>query len=514
MSEHPYRVLIADDEAAIRNGLSRIIPWEQYDATVIATAQDGAETLEKIQSLEPDLVVIDIKMPKLDGLEVIKQTKQAGLSIRFLILSGYNDFALAQKAIKYGANAYFLKPLKIDEFKNELSLQFRELSLQKEQKSNQENYSTLLDISRIFLLNQLIHSEIRTKQELDRRLLNLPLSIQSGSCRILLCSCCSVEYDVNELLDSLKLAFASFAFEIWTPNEHTVAVALNVTLENADRLYSALAHALRRLHAKNRIRYYAGIGKVVPDLQNLSDSFRSAMSAMAYHIYESGDDIYDETILCQKRPSSSPDSALISSILQAVTSGDCAVLSELCKQYIQSLFYVPMPSPDYIHGMCIFLLTRVRMMVLAKNPGLTDPLEIQSDIFTQFHTIDDVTQWLYDSVCVYQATLNGHPLYDPLIETVKNYIQDHLDSNIKAADLAKLTNFSEAYFSIYFKSKTGETFRDYILNTRIAYAKKLLSEGTHNVSEIATLTGYQDYRSFSRAFKKVTGVSPSEYHSI
>lgn len=517
MSQDRYRVLIADDEAAIRNGLAEIIPWSQYDANVIGTAQDGTEALEKIQSLQPDLVVIDIKMPGIDGLEVIRQAKQEGLSCRFLILSGYNDFSLAQKAVKYGANAYFLKPLKIDEFKNELSIQFQELSMQKERESDQKNYDSLRDISRIFLLNQLLRGEIRSRQELDRRLSVVPLSLQPGSCRVILCSCCAADYDVEELVQALQFAFASFCCEVWNCPEQNianVAVVVNTASISSERLHSILAHTLRRLHAKNKLRYYAGIGKEVFDLEKLSDSFRSAFASMAYHLYEAGDDIYDETAICTKRPSAPPDSALISSILQAVESGDRKRLPDLSEQYIRSLFYVPMPSPEYLYGMCVFLLTRIRMLVLSQNPGLSDPLEIQPDVLAQFHTLSDLTHWLCDSIYVYEAARNGQPLYDPVIENIKEYIQNNLSTNLKASDLARIVNFSESYFTIYFKNKTGENFRDYVLNARIAYAKQLLSQNSRNISEIAALTGYQDYRSFSRAFKKVTGVSPSEYHPI
>ena len=100
------RVLLADDEATIRNGLQNAIPWEQYHAKVVAVASNGQEALDLIRSYLPDLVIIDIKMPQIDGLEVIRQTKAAGITCRFLILSGYDDFYLAQKAIRYGANGY------------------------------------------------------------------------------------------------------------------------------------------------------------------------------------------------------------------------------------------------------------------------------------------------------------------------------------------------------------------------------------------------------------------------
>lgn len=153
MESISIRVLLADDEAAIRNGLQNAIPWEQYHAKVVAVASNGQEALDLINSYRPDLVIIDIKMPQLDGLEVIRRTKSAGITCRFLILSGYDDFYLAQKAIRYGANGYFLKPLKIEEFKDELSRQYAEILSHHNSSAAARNLDELMESSKIFFLN-------------------------------------------------------------------------------------------------------------------------------------------------------------------------------------------------------------------------------------------------------------------------------------------------------------------------------------------------------------------------
>ena len=98
MESISIRVLLADDEAAIRNGLQNAIPWEQYHAKVVAVASNGQEALDLINSYRPDLVIIDIKMPQLDGLEVIRRTKSAGITCRFLIFRGYGSCYRAEKA--------------------------------------------------------------------------------------------------------------------------------------------------------------------------------------------------------------------------------------------------------------------------------------------------------------------------------------------------------------------------------------------------------------------------------
>ena len=150
MESISIRVLLADDEAAIRNGLQNAIPWEQYHAKVVAVASNGQEALDLIRSYLPDLVIIDIKMPQLDGLEVIRRTKAAGITCRFLILSGYDDFYLAQKSNSLWCKRLFLKPLKIEEFKDELSRQYAEILSHHHSSAAARNLDELMESSKIF----------------------------------------------------------------------------------------------------------------------------------------------------------------------------------------------------------------------------------------------------------------------------------------------------------------------------------------------------------------------------
>ena len=178
MNEKTFTVLIADDEATIRNGLCQAIPWADYGAEVIDTASDGNSALASIRRNRPDLVVIDIKMPGMDGLEVIRQVREEGIISRFIILSGYDDFTLAQKAIRYGVKAYFLKPLRVREFRDELSRQFAELMTERSMDGNPQNVTALLRTSRLFLLNQLVSNELVTPADLERRCQLLGLKLR------------------------------------------------------------------------------------------------------------------------------------------------------------------------------------------------------------------------------------------------------------------------------------------------------------------------------------------------
>ncbi len=169
MENVPFTVIIADDEAAIRNGLREVIHWADYNAVVIDAVSDGLSALASIRRSRPDLVVMDIKMPGMDGLEVIRQAREEGILSRFLILSGYDDFNLAQKAIRYGVRAYFLKPLRIQEFEDELRSQIAGLMAERNLHGSSTVMASILKTSRLFLLNQLIANDLHSQEDLNRR---------------------------------------------------------------------------------------------------------------------------------------------------------------------------------------------------------------------------------------------------------------------------------------------------------------------------------------------------------
>lgn len=522
MSYITLTVLIADDEATIRNGLLEAIPWSFFHAQVIGTAQDGTSALAYIKQHQPDLVIIDIKMPGMDGLEVIHQSKKAGINSRFLILSGYNDFPLAQKAIRYGANGYFLKPLKIEEFKDELSQQFAEILAQKNSSAASANLESLMHTSRIFFLNQLIMNELRSSEEIQRRYSILNLSIQDQRSCIAVCTAAvSDKSALPSLLLQAETVFSEilsdFSCEIWCQSEKQLIAMINLddSVHTPSFLLTRLAAGVRTLKEQTGQRFFAAAGKSVDSLEQAALSYNSALRALSYHIFEKDDDVYDSSIICRKEPSFSPDSISFEPLISAMESQDDAAVSEYCARFIDSLFFVPMPPPDFIRGMCIYLANHSKIQFYAKHPDLTPGPPASGEETRLAHTVGELRDWLISTIteCSRQYK-EKKETDDPVIEAAKQFIQKNLSRNIKARDIAAKVNLSESYFTIYFKSKTGQNFRDYILKVRTEYAKQLLSEKKMSISEIAYATGYQDYRSFSRAFKNVTGISPSDYQSL
>ena len=518
MESISIRVLLADDEAAIRNGLQQAIPWAFYHAQVIACASNGQEALDFIEQYQPDIVVVDIKMPQIDGLEVIRRAKAAGFTCRFLILSGYDDFSLAQKAIRYGANGYFLKPLKIDEFKDELSHQCSEILSEHHSSAAAANLNELMESSKIFFFNQLLLNEIRDDSDISRRCSLLSVALLSEPFRVIVCSAAVSAQNLLTALEQatpvFKKAFESWNGESWILGEKQLILLLPDSSDMHEILSSTLAKTIRLLKEQTGIRFFAAIGTLSTVAKQAADSYTAALRSLSYHIYEFPTDVYDDSIICRQKPTFSTSSINYDPMIACIERDNPDEIEECCTNFIHSLFFVLMPPPDFIRGMCFHVLTNIRARFLAKHPDLILDESIRSDDVLSCHTIQDLIHWLSCGfLSVASCYRRKKESSDPIIETAKEYIQTHINSTLKARDVAATVNLSESYFTIYFKTKTGQNFRDYVLNARTDLARKLLLERKLSISEIAYATGYQDYRSFSRAFKNVTGISPSDYQN-
>lgn len=514
MPQNLYTILIADDEAAIRNGLSNAIPWENYNAQVIGAATNGQEALSMVLALKPDLAVIDIKMPLMDGLEVIRQAGENGVRTRFIILSGYEDFSLAQKAIRYGACAYFLKPLKIEEFKDELSRQLREISVHKQTPENEAAFDVLMRSSRVFLLNQLIQNELRTQEEIERRTSMVGLQWLEKDYRVLTCS--AVSADAAALTEAQALlheTIGPLAHELWLHNGETLVGIVGGAGESFSAVKASLPDTLTRLKEKTGLRFYTGIGKTVQGAASAATAYTSALRALSYHLYELPGEVYEDSMVCRQEPPFTPGAVSCEPLISFMELHDQEAVNTFCRDYLSQFFFVPMPPPDFLRGMCIHLVSSVRIQFLSRHPDIPPLMPVHPEEVRQCHTVDDLCAWMVRHLLQlaekYRQTRDAE---DPIIRQAKNFIRNNISANIKARDVAAHVNLSESYFTVFFKQKTGENFRDYLLSVRIDLARTLLNEGRLSVGEIAAETGYQDYRSFSRAFKNITGISPSEYH--
>lgn len=510
-------ILIADDEESIRQGLKNAVQWDDLNAKVLAVVPDGQQAFSYIQQMEPSISIIDICMPGMDGLEVIRQSKEMGLQTEFIILSGYNDFSYAQQAIQYGAKAYLLKPLNLEKLTDELYKLCSDITKKKSMKVDLEK---LKQTSRLHLLNQLIHGEAHKIDQLNNRLQELQMLITNSPNRLVLCSIKNPDelpFFEEEIITLLFQNFHDIPCEIWTPTKYQIALLFNDNTEDNQLSNNLAKRCLWKLSSFHSCLSGIGIGDQVPDLTGTTYSYNRALLASSYQMYNDRPMIHDSAKICNQAPSMSPANINYSDLTNSILSGNLEKIQEYCDAFFQSLFYVPEPPPSFTKGMCIYLVVNVlKDLNFKSQPEFTFPI-VTFDDLNQLITFSELKTWIVDffqdcsKTFSTLQTIEKKMKKDPIIEASKEYIHEHIKSNIKTKDIASHVNLSDSYCAAYFKQKTGTNLRDYILNAKMDYAKNRISKDNVLINEVAYELGYTDYRSFSRAFKNVTGMSPSDY---
>ena len=521
--QHTISVMIADDEASIRNGLKSAVDSMGLNVRVAKTAGNGIEAWNLIQENPPEIVITDIRMPLLDGLNLMKKCREALLDIEFIILSGFDDFSYAQSAIRYGARAYLLKPFKIEELREEMEVLEKEIQKKHSHSHSAAEHSKerVEELSRKLFLNQLIHNEFHYEEDLEVAIKKSGLSFHNGTCQIILFS-----VDSETSVDSQALIRLKQIME-YHMRDCSVQVWDNETFQLAALIFPPDAWDLADVrmvsdqirkdwNRESNVRLTIGIGTKETDLTRAGQSYGMAVTALSYQMYEHGEQIFDSSITCVTPPPVSANRIDSAPLLDAIWSNDRKAITDWYHRYIQELFYVSMPPPGFIRGMCIYLVTDIQNTLKKQTEDCQDLIFDSPYIrLNELSFFRQMEHWCLSQFLQYGEILSEYRTFgkDRVITKAKLFIENHINSKISAELVAEAVNLSPSYFTIYFKSKTGINFRDYVLGRKMEKAKDLLTAADGNISEISYAVGYDDYRSFYRAFKNYTGQTPSEYQT-
>lgn len=520
-------LLIVDDEAEIRSGLRSIIPWEDYSISVIGTAVNGAEALDKIRYYEPDIVITDIQMPGMNGLELVRRAKEEQFDCSFVILSGYDEFEYARSAIRYGVREYLLKPISIRDL-TELIINLKDDILSK-RGMHSDQLSTLrklrkaqISLRKQNLIPQLLRGELNTL-ELKDVIEDYALSIKDReSCAVLIQAFSSYRYaeeniELIQTLDPLRnsleeaLNGSPALIADYPPAGLLLIINLPFHTEQYINLNQLLEEHIKSNSLGDTLQIAAAIGRPVSSLCEIQSSFQDARQTITWHIYPETGPVLDSSVIETKQP---PVIMPGDEILEAILKDNRGKLEERFNMYFDKLLTPQVPPPSYLYSMCNYLIITLQSQLTRYLDG--SPRSYTGNSFaalSSLNSLEDIRSFMITILCGFaeELTVSQAAKNDPLIEKAIDYINENLLKNPKTEDVCSYLGLSKSYFSTYFKSKTQLNFRDYTLDLKINYAQEQLKFPEHTSGEVSVLLGYEDYRSFSRAFKARTGLTPSEY---
>jgi len=506
-----YKILIADDEELVRAGIQFILDWDSLGFTVCAEASNGQEALESIIKLKPDLVILDIQMPKLSGTEVVKLALEQNFKGKFIILSGYSDFKYAQEAMQYGVNYYLTKPIDTEELKNAV-LNIKNV-LQKEHQG-----SLFLNQYKVkakdTIIRDLILGNTDEIDDFDLDELNLSSSYyQVLTCEYYNLENTSIAYHFADLLH-VSNQYNHFFESITLRDKEIVLLKGEKTMA---RFKDLLVHYNNRPQKGSPLdNFFISYGKVVHSPKDIVQSYEEAISLLNRRFFCNEEQHaigYEETISSkdlQYDASSEQIEEYIRTFIAYIQTGNQRMSAFTLSQLSTDLYH----AKNNVHEVVNFLVDlhlQINQRLLHSYPNLNIPAnsQIVDFIKSRYYLYEIITYFSQQ----FQNYMNqiGNFSSEGVLDDILHYIQLNYHENIKLESIAPIFGYNSSYLGKLFNKKIGDSFNSYLDQVRIEKSKELLADPTLKVYEIAERVGYRNVDYFHKKFKKSTGESPAEY---
>lgn len=498
-----YRAFIADDEPLVREGLKTLIDWQLCGFRICGDASNGRDALQKVLALQPDLLLLDIRMPHLDGLEVARLARENGYQGHIVILSGYKDFSYAQKAIRYRADSYLLKPIDEDELIRTVGEVGRSLDrgAQEAERITRAKDSLLADTvmgkAPAEHFSGLVPPGFFTAGFYQVFLLETDGPAQEKEAEALL----------HRLLPSagsllLHLESGRLAGLLWKPFPEDFAAQLKKYLASAARRDLFLA-----------------VGRRVDRPEELPLSYQDACLILEKRFFCGEEQLLiSQELLQSSVPLDAGDAVrpdwngLAEQIAAYILARNTGPLELKLGELYDVLRFLP-ESPENIRVLLYDLAAKVEHAVTAVYPEASAAFPPEQELIASINGTALLVQILRRLRDLFlQASLAcGAFSSKDTVERVVRYIDAHYSQNLKLESLAQVFGYNSAYLGRCLKSRLGESFNSYLERVRVKNAMELLKDPGLKVYEVSARVGFTDLDSFYKKFRRVAGITPSEY---
>lgn len=535
------KVFLVEDEMVIRRGIKNSIDWEKEGYIFCGEASDGELAYPMIIKEKPDILITDIRMPFMDGLELCKLVKKELPNIKILILSGYDEFDYAKEAIRLGVTEYLLKPISSGKLLEALNGVSESIRREKEDKDLVRKYmeemreNTEHEKQKFF--EQMIAGNLSMADALETGK-KYEMNLSAGMYNLLLFRFTlgeenrksgellgEAEYAIEKLTERLEYVFEfqrgveGWAFLLMADNEEQMSERvkeLSKDLEEIMKNYSTIA-------------YFGGIGQPVARLRELEESFREAERALAARFtMELNRIISVEDIRMAQNVDTLDDIEITSfgeiektrtMLEKFLNNGAEDEIDEFVDVYINELPEENLKSV-LMRQYIIMDAYIVMMSFCEKIEGIEGEMQAQSEELKNsmktIQTLEEIKNYirmLLKKIIGVRDTISGRR-YSDIIEIAKDQIRKtYMSDEISLNTIAAEVGMSPSYFSSIFSKEMGKTFVEYLTEIRMDRAKELLMCSSMKTSEIVYEVGYKDPHYFSYIFKKTQNCTPKEFRA-
>lgn len=531
-----YRIVIADDEEYVRELLTKNINQTDNEFEVVGKAENGAQAIELVQELKPDILITDICMPLVSGLELIERIKELDQSVKTVIISGYDDFSYAKQALTLGVTDYLLKPFLpeemyevLEKIKNELERQQTLMHNIQEMQTQLENHVAVMQEH---FLRKLIENaaDIQSaEEEAGKARIDLHASYYSvGILRLE----SNLEGGGRDLKDFLGLVTetyfpASIRPYVVPMHDRPLAVVFMGDYKNPHSFLRGIREGITSLHDSME-KYYdmrlsCVLGGICPDWNKICDSYQEAMSVWR-GILDT-----EETLICYEEVKNRKADAnkwtrpvdLETDLMTSLLMGRKEKAVELLYEILQYYGSLGVEGTEFVS---ISLVQLVFEISSALKEAAGDQYRVWEDEKVieylkehfAFGSLKEARLILgeYVESCCDQFSGINEKQGDRIVYNVKDLIEKNLDNEEFGLEMASAKLFfSQNYVRQIFKQITGESFTEYLIRRRMETAKELLGSPVCRICDVAARTGYSNQRYFASCFKKYYGCTPTQYRN-
>jgi len=512
------KVFLVDDEIAIRENLRNSFPWEDKGYQLVGEAPDGEMALPMLRDLNADILLTDIRMPFMDGIKLCEEVQRTMPWVERIILSGYDDFSYAQKAISLGVREYLLKPITAEELEAALGRVSRQIEEKRKERENLTALRERLTSGNQFLRDKLLASLFTDEgnTEDDDALLS-----QMRGLGINLTAPCYTVIDISFDADgqerlSCRNALFSLAemsgggvFVCSAPKGARALVLGDNPVDTEERAYSFANSVMHQPELSEKKRLVISVGETVTDFHEIRQSMKGARHARHVQSPETK----EERKIISINESSGEQQLLsetdLSPLFERLQYASAGSIESILTEYSEKMD--PTLALGYLRVAALMAAQRI-IQDAGGNPRdelpntqIDEALHVEGEEgFRQLAVL------LRTAIAYRDQNRSGYG--DSSISKARAYLAQHFsDPNLMLQDVADEVHLSQSHFSTVFAQETGLTFTQYLTALRIGKAKELLEATEMKSAQVAMEVGYNDSHYFSYLFKKNTGMTPGEY---
>lgn len=531
------KVFLVEDEIVIRNGIKRGIQWEEEGMEFVGEASDGEMAFPLIRKTKPDILITDIRMPFMNGLELSRTVLKELPETKILILSGYGEFDYAQEALRIGVQEYLLKPVSSTKLLGAVKDIIGVIEKEREEKELLKRYSLEMEESKQRKIqdffDRLVTEQVPMAEALaEGHLLGMELVAESYNIILF-----KLRLKEHEMEYSEQVVAAEREIRSYVASQSNVYVyergaeGLGFLIKGNGK--EEMAHSIREFcsnlvaltNVYEGVEYYAAVGKSVDRLRELGDSYHEANKAFSSRFAEewnrivSGGGIYvNETMDIDIHSVYSVENTR-KMVQQFLHSGTLDEVGSFIEGYFGNVRGENLKSLMMRQYICMDIYFSV--IAFGEEIGVCREALVQtcgeinglSEHIGNLEKTMKYVQSILQGVILLRDSAAGRK-YSDILAKAQYYIKEHyMEDDMSLNRLASYVNMSPSYFSSIFSQESGQTFVEYLTEVRMEKAKELLMCSNQKISEIVYQVGYKNSHYFNYIFKKTQNCSPREYRS-